>query len=174
MRTESKITVSRGIKRHLNLEHYGGKRFESVEFSAFYSKEVPANIGAEELKNESDQLYNLAEADVAQDIRNAREEIENMPFEPTKPTTPTHNFEEVPVLEGEYVEKKANVGEHNSNLYIFKKDDGEVVGVWGGTVIDNNMQSFTPGQKIQITYKGEEKGKRGKPYKDYSFAVWKE
>jgi len=59
-------------------------------------------------------------------------------------------------IEGVYVKKKENVGKNKANIYILDVD-GVKKSVWGSTVLDDKMDDVAPGDKIKITYLGEEK-----------------
>lgn len=75
MSTENKIVIARSVARKLNLANYGGKAYEMVDFFASYSQEFPADTPVKELKQQSDRLYALAEADVGENIKAMREEL---------------------------------------------------------------------------------------------------
>ena len=64
-------------------------------------------------------------------------------------------------MEGRYIAKNTNVGKHKSNVYIVETDNGEKVGVWGGTVIDGRFDKIAIGKKVGIEYLGEKEGKNG-------------
>lgn len=73
-------------------------------------------------------------------------------------------------IEGRYVEKSENVGPNSANVYILESGI-ELIGVWGGTVIDSRMDKVAVGKMVKIQYKGLEKGKSGKQYKNYEIYV---
>lgn len=87
--------------------------------------------------------------------------------------TPTWDFNETPVVEGEYLGKKDNVGENNSKIYNLRLADGNTVGVWGSTVLDGKMTNVAIGQKIKIMFLGSKPSpnRKGKNYKDFSVYV---
>jgi hypothetical protein len=71
-------------------------------------------------------------------------------------------------IEGRYVAKKTNVGINKSNIYVLETNEGQKVGVWGGTVLDNKFQSIAIGKMVAIEYVGDRQGKSGgKPYHDF-------
>jgi len=70
-------------------------------------------------------------------------------------------------IEGRYLSKRENVGAHDSMLYVLETDNGDKVGVWGGTVIDNGMQGIAFGKIVGIEYLGKKESKNGGTYKDF-------
>lgn len=69
-------------------------------------------------------------------------------------------------IEGQYINKKTNVGPNSSNMYVLNVN-GKSVGVWGSTVIDSKFESVPVGVIVKIEPQGLAKGKSGKEYKDY-------
>lgn len=82
-----------------------------------------------------------------------------------------------PVVQGEFIELKTDVGPNNSNIYVVKLDDGTVVNVWGTTLLDdvfmggNNNEPIPVGAVIRITCKGKQQGKTG-PSKQAGKGYW--
>ncbi len=66
---------------------------------------------------------------------------------------------------GIYKQKKERVGKNNSNLYVL--DQGQkLMSVWGSTVLDDLMVCHANiGDKIKITYRGEDEEKNYKKFK---------
>jgi hypothetical protein len=64
-------------------------------------------------------------------------------------------------VEGLYVNLETNQGEFNSNIYHIRKEDGELVAVWGKTVLDNRMAAVQVGNEVRIVFTGTEPSKRG-------------
>ncbi len=65
---------------------------------------------------------------------------------------------------GVYKQKKENIGKNKSDLYIL--DQGkELIAVWGSTVLNDRMNSANIGDKIRITFEGEDKEKKYKKFK---------
>ena len=58
-------------------------------------------------------------------------------------------------IEGELLEKKANVGRWNHMLYVIKRSDGSCRDVWGCYRLDKKMEEIGIGDIIRIRYKGE-------------------
>lgn len=77
------------------------------------------------------------------------------------------SWDESEVLIGTYVRVKTNVGTHNSNVYVIRKEDGSELGVWGSTVINGRFEEIPVGSLIKIESLGETKSKTGTKYKDY-------
>lgn len=76
-----------------------------------------------------------------------------------------------PVLEGKLSKIETNVGPNESTLYSITKDNGEVVKVWGSTVLDDRFLGVLAGTYVRVSYKGLTKGKNGKSYHNYSVEV---
>jgi hypothetical protein len=86
---------------------------------------------------------------------------------------PAWDFEENPVVEGEYVAIDREVGQNKSNLYKLKQEDGSVVAVWGSSVLDTKMSNVGMGDKVKIEFLGKKKSstKGFQPYKDFAVFV---
>jgi hypothetical protein len=75
-------------------------------------------------------------------------------------------------IEGVYVSKKENVGANSSNVYVLKTDEGELVGVWGSTVIDAKFENIALNTEVAIEFVGMKTPKKGgKQYKDFFVGV---
>jgi hypothetical protein len=85
----------------------------------------------------------------------------------------TWDFEENPEVEGEYVGKETGVGKNNSALYAIRQADGNVVKVWGSTVLDNKMANVGIDQQVKIEFLGNKPSpsRKGKTYKDFAVFV---
>jgi len=71
-------------------------------------------------------------------------------------------------VQGVYLEKRENIGENESNMYMLKDAKRAIIGVWGTTVVDAKMQAVEVGNEVRITPLGEKKSeKSGRTYKDY-------
>jgi len=66
-------------------------------------------------------------------------------------------------IEGVYLNMKPEVGVNKSNIYVIETISGEILSVWGSTVLDDKMSYVKKGDTIRITYQGMEKDK----YKKY-------
>lgn len=64
-------------------------------------------------------------------------------------------------IDGYYVKKKENVGEHNSNVYTIKTDDGEDFDVWGTKTLNDGMDEVRLGSYIRIQWHGKLLTKKG-------------
>lgn len=69
-------------------------------------------------------------------------------------------------VDGQYLGQQDEVGPNNSRLYNFKMEDGALVAVWGGTVLDNRMdmcaaQGLKAGDRVRIVYVGDTVAKKG-------------
>lgn len=80
--------------------------------------------------------------------------------------------EEGEELIGIYQSKEVDKGPNKSNLYTFKKHNGELISVWGSKVVDSKFDDETDpiviGDEVRFVYKGKRQGTRGTVYKDYS------
>ena len=65
-----KKQISRSYSRKISLQHYGGKAFETMDFSASYGEEFPKDASAEELQRSSALLYDEARSEVEQVVQN--------------------------------------------------------------------------------------------------------
>ncbi len=88
------------------------------------------------------------------------------------------NYEDIqeefwkPEIEGDFVcgilaRVQHNAGQNKSNLYSLKKEDGNIVNVWGSTVLDDKMAVINQGDDIKIIYEGKVKPEKGKAYHNY-------
>lgn len=73
------------------------------------------------------------------------------------------------VLEGVFVSVKPDVGSNHANVYTFKKANGEVVSVWGSTILDTRFENLNPGEEVMVKYLGypESKQRKGAHYHSY-------
>lgn len=86
--------------------------------------------------------------------------------------TPMWNGKDVKLKEnaeifGTYENVRTDVGPNKANIYEIRQDDGNLVGVWGSTVLDSRFENISIGARVKIVYRGEKRGKQSKPYKDY-------
>lgn len=71
-------------------------------------------------------------------------------------------------LVGVYSGMEENVGPNNSNLYSFKRPDGEFISVWGSTLLDARFKTLQLGDEVRVVYKGKVKSeKSGRSYHNY-------
>lgn len=65
-KTDLKRTISRGYTRKVNPSNHGikGAMYESVDFFANYSVELPADTASDVVKKKSEELYELARTEV--------------------------------------------------------------------------------------------------------------
>jgi hypothetical protein len=87
-------------------------------------------------------------------------------------TAPTWDFKGDPEFVGYFISSESEVGPNKSNLYTFRKEDGEVMGVWGNTILDSRFKNLMPGDKVKIVYNGKATSpKTGREY--HNFEVFK-
>lgn len=74
-------------------------------------------------------------------------------------------------FKGVYLSKEENVGDNNSILYSFDVD-GDVVNVWGSTLLDTRLKNVKYGEEVIIEYLGEEESQKRKGAKYHNFDVY--
>ena len=72
------------------------------------------------------------------------------------------SLKEGDTLIGTFVSVEDNVGPNNSKLYSFKQDNGDIISVWGGAILDNRLKHLEIGEEVKITYRGTEKSQKTK------------
>ena len=82
-----------------------------------------------------------------------------------------HPLEVGDSVEGEYLEKVEKYGANESSVYVIKTPEGERLGVWGSTVIDENMKDVEPGAYVGFEFAGMRKSQRGNEYKDFRVGI---
>lgn len=72
-------------------------------------------------------------------------------------------------IEGILFGKRTNVGEYKSNAYDIQQDNGEVITVFGSTVLDDKMAHVQENIQIRIVFKGtvSDANNKKKPYKNF-------
>lgn len=78
--------------------------------------------------------------------------------------TPTANWvHPMQFVEGEFLGQQDGVGPNESRLYNFRMEDGQIVSVWGGSVLDQRMDMMSPprGSIVKIVYVGDGNKKPG-------------
>lgn len=84
----------------------------------------------------------------------------------------TWSPELVDTVEGVYVEKRSNLGQRKSNMYVLKQANGKTIGVWGSAVVDRRMPEINIGDEVRIVYIGKETNKNtGFSYKNFEFYI---
>ncbi len=78
-----------------------------------------------------------------------------------------HNFQEEAELSGILTEKKENVGENQSWMYLIKKSDGNIVSVWGSTVLDSRFAKIEVGEEVRVIYQGKQQMQGGRSFHKY-------
>ena len=82
--------------------------------------------------------------------------------------SPTWDFEEKPEMVGIFKGVEKEVGANASNLYTFKLEDGELISVWGSTILDTRLKNLEIGEEVKISYLGKEKSPTsGREYKNF-------
>lgn len=71
---------------------------------------------------------------------------------------------------GKLVQKRTKVGKDKKNVYVIKKSDGEIVSVWGTSLIDKRLSNKEVGQELAIVYNGKRTSQgSGREYHDFRF-----
>jgi len=70
-------------------------------------------------------------------------------------------------ISGIYISKQEGVGENHSNIYNLKTSKGNVVSVWGSTVLDQKLKLVEIGDDIKIIFVGKVKPEGKREYKDF-------
>lgn len=61
-----------------------------------------------------------------------------------------------------------NVGPNKSHMYTLRKPNGDLVKIWGSTLLDSRFQFINLGEHVKIIFQGEKKGvKSGRDYLDF-------
>lgn len=74
-------------------------------------------------------------------------------------------------FQGIYLSKEEHVGENDSNIYNFDVK-GEVVSVWGNTLLDTRFKNLKFGEEVKIVYLGEEPSQKRKGKTYHNFDVY--
>jgi len=83
-------------------------------------------------------------------------------------TDTVHDFMQDSTLVGTYIARQEEVGPNSSTLYQVQKDDGEKVGVWGNSVLNDRFNMIQIGDRVKIVYTGKETSeKTGRQYHNY-------
>jgi len=88
-------------------------------------------------------------------------------------TSPTWDFTIERELIGTYVSAETNVGPNKSNLYTFKREDGELISVWGNTILDSRFKNLEEGDKVKIVYEGQKPSQKRPGKFFHSFEVYR-
>lgn len=65
------------------------------------------------------------------------------------------------VVEGIYEDKRENIGENDSTMYMIRSADGELYSVWTTTILKDKMEKIPMGSEVRIECLGEQKAKTG-------------
>ena len=68
---------------------------------------------------------------------------------------------------GIYTGMETGVGANEANVFSFKGEDGKIISVWGGTILDTRLKNIEIGEEVRIEYLGDEKSKKGWTYHNY-------
>ncbi len=82
--------------------------------------------------------------------------------------SPTWEFQDEGIgatVQGVLTRVETEVGPNKSTLYTIEKEDGELISIWGSTVLDARLGNLAIGEEVLVKYLGMGKGQKGK--KDY-------
>lgn len=136
----------RGTPASASAKPVGGTKGTAV---AKRGELIPATFLAVEAQNQTD--YDLPEG------------MDGATIAPSS-LTPTVVWEQPGnYVVGEYLGMQEGVGPNTSRLYNLKTDDGEIVSLWGATVLDNRMDllSVPKGARLTVIFVGENAPKKG-------------
>lgn len=70
---------------------------------------------------------------------------------------------------GIYLSRDEHVGENDSTVYNFKTAEGEIIGVWGTTLLDIRLKNLQIGEEVKIVYLGlaQSEKRKGKSYHNF-------
>jgi hypothetical protein len=87
----------------------------------------------------------------------------------------TWNYKEVgkgAEIQGLFVSKEEHVGENDSNIYNLEIAGGDVVSVWGSTLLDIRLKNVKVGEEVKIVYLGAEPSEKRKGKTYHNFEVY--
>jgi hypothetical protein len=72
-------------------------------------------------------------------------------------------------ISGIYKFKEENIGENNSNVYTFETPTGDLISIWGSTVLDIRFKNLKVGEEVRVVYLGqlESEKRKGKFYHNF-------
>lgn len=93
-----------------------------------------------------------------------KEDKTKMAYEEVNPSIWTYE-NDGDFVEGHFISIQKDVGENKSNLYTLRKEDGNLISVWGSAILDSRMSAIQVNDMVKITYKGlgEKKGGKNAP-----------
>jgi hypothetical protein len=100
-----------------------------------------------------------------------------MPYTPVKGDFPeVWDFEKVPEVEFVLQNKKEGVGKYKKMLYTIEEvTSKELFDIWGGAIIDRQMQQMEVGQRGKLTFKGVVHSQKwGKDMQDFLLEIWED
>lgn len=74
-------------------------------------------------------------------------------------------------IEGKLVDVRTGQGKFESIVYDIEKNNGELVSVFGSTVLDGRMKRVSIGQFVKIQFNGVVESRDGRKYNDFSVFV---
>jgi|TARA_Y100000310_G_C20689413_1_gene821222 hypothetical protein len=71
--------ITRSYSRKIQLENYGGNKYESADFFASWKEEIPDGTSSKDEKKISDELFRCAKQDVNDSIHKSIKEMNSAP-----------------------------------------------------------------------------------------------
>lgn len=82
--------------------------------------------------------------------------------------TPIWDFSKNKELIGIYLSREEGVGPNESVLYTFETENGEIVGIWGNSVVEDKLKFVAVGAEVKIVYLGKATSeKSGREYRNF-------
>ena len=73
---------------------------------------------------------------------------------------------------GVYVSMDEHVGENDSTVWNFRTAGGNIIGVWGSTVLDVRLKNLEVGEEVKIVYQGLKPSEKRKGKNFHDFEVY--
>ena len=73
---------------------------------------------------------------------------------------------------GIYMSRDEHVGENDSIVYNFRIAEGDIIGVWGSTVLDVRLKNLQIGEEVKIVYLGLVPSEKRKGKSFHNFEVY--
>lgn len=86
----------------------------------------------------------------------------DVPIWNTKNEDKTFSLKERDELVGFYKGVEVDIGPNESNLYTFKQENGELIKVWGSSILDTRFKNLEVNEEVKIVYLGTVKSEKSK------------
>jgi len=105
--------------------------------------------------------------------------MENGVWEEVYPDSDLWNWEEHPELEGKFAGMEEKLKRDGTSFMVYKieregtYEDGNIVTITGGTILDPRLKKCELGTKVKIIYLGKVLSGNGYEYKNFKVEKWK-